>query len=253
VRFGHWFIQRKFGVDAEEAALKFEHYFARRLEGDPDGKLYEEALADWQGAKVDQEQLPAAISSLMGLGSVRDNLKSDPEAMGLARKLFGIDKPEDLTDDLLLDMLNSGGGNVRTLVAEGDKKGAKAIPAAKLDSLGRALTLTRVPLKTLLWRTMAMYRNAGIDPKSQVMVRRLWFAAQLEMKIEPLVIWILSLRVRSARLVLRLLARLSLRSFPIIWDGPCTIVITLVFRILLSGVVNRFLICMNPLVRMFRI
>jgi len=180
VRFGHWFIMTKFGVDAEEAAFKFNEYAARRLEDDADGSYYEARLKEWQEGFVDESFMPANITTLMGLGSVRETLMKDPEAMGLARKLFGISKPEELTQELLQDMITEG--DLKVLQVEDGKRR----PAAYIDSLGRDLTLSRVPMKTLLWRTMGQLRASGIDPKSQPMIRRLWFASMLEMKMEKL-------------------------------------------------------------------
>ena len=183
VRFGHWFIMAKYGVSAEEAAFKFNEYAARRLEDDPDGSYYERKLAEWKSGDIVDGVMPANITTLMGLGSVRETLREggpDGPEMLLARKLFGINSPEELTAEKMQDMITEG--DLKVLQVEDEQRR----PMAYVDSLGRDLTLTRVPMKTLLWRTMAQIRNSGIDPKSQPMIRRMWFAAMLETKIEKL-------------------------------------------------------------------
>lgn len=182
VRFGHWYVMRKFDVSEEEAAFRFNELFARRLEDDPDGVEFEKALAEWQGGEVDATWTGSHVSSLASVGLVRENLANDPEAFGLARDLFGIERIEELTNEKILELINNPMSDVSTLKVEQDKRS----PDAHIDSLGRALTLTRVPLDTLLWRTMDQYRNAGIDPKSQPMIRRMWFAAQLGRQVEKI-------------------------------------------------------------------
>ena len=184
VRFGHWFLMQKFNLTREEAAFKFGEYSARRLEDDADGAYYQEKLNEWKAGEVEEGWIPNATATLMGLGSVRETLLNDPEAMKLAQDLFGITRAEELTEARMLEMINDEGGP-STLKVEGlgtDKRR----PMTYLDALGRELTLSRVPAKTLLWKTMSQYRDLGIDPKSQPMIRRLWFASMLETKLEKL-------------------------------------------------------------------
>ena len=51
------------------------------------------------------------------------------------------------------------------------------------DNLSRALTNNVVDTDAVLWRTMEQFKQAGRDPKSQPMMRRLWFASVLQTEL----------------------------------------------------------------------
>ncbi len=177
-RFGMWFLKQKHpDMSSEDLALNFERLFAKRLE---DKDEYNKLFQQWRDGDLDLgdgdiDSLPNSLSTFATLGAVRERLAEDPAAMELANKVFGIERPEDLTDDVLRDTLKvmEFGDGTRT-------------PDAMLDSIGRSLTNDKVPTGTVLWRTMEQFRAAGVDPASQPLVRRLWLAAMLEREVDKL-------------------------------------------------------------------
>ena len=177
-RFGMWFLKQKHpDMSTEDLALNFERLFAKRLE---DKDEYNKLFQQWRDGDLDLgdgdvDSLPNSLSTFATLGAVRERLAEDPAAMELANKVFGIERPEDLTDDVLRDTLKvmQFGDDSRT-------------PDALLDSIGRSLTNDKVPTGTVLWRTMEQFRAAGVDPGSQPLVRRLWLAAMLEREVDKL-------------------------------------------------------------------
>ena len=191
IRFGAWFLRQKFAAELpkdltaakEYVALHFDELSARRLENDADGKYYEKQLALWQGGKVPADEQPSHVSSLMGMGVVRERLANDPEALAFAQDTLGIEKPSDLTDKMLLELLQDETSGVSVQRTETMSGEAARLPDVYMDTLGREMTSPRVKTGSILWRTMAQYRSLGIDPKSQPMVRRLWFAAAMEMEV----------------------------------------------------------------------
>jgi hypothetical protein len=141
---------------------------------------YNKALMEYKNAdvEIDPRWKSDDIGSYVSLGAVRDRLRTDDIAMEYVRKEFGIDSPEKVDNDWLMGLTETTSVNM--------KGEATALPEAFGDNLSRSLTNNIADNEAVMWRTMEQFKQAGRDPKSQPMMRRLWFANVLDKELGKL-------------------------------------------------------------------
>ena len=170
IRFNWWLARRDNpGMSDEDLALNFSDIMDARIERSEEGLVqYEKDIKEWKSGKVDQKFINNDTMDLMSLGAVRARIANNPEAKALTQQIFG---DTELTDEFLRGLkTQQPGADNRT-------------PDAFMDSLGRVLSMQHVPTGTVLWRTMAQFKAASVDPQSQPVVRRLWMASVMEMEL----------------------------------------------------------------------
>ncbi len=162
----------------KEIAGEFHTLWGNAIERTEGGlEKYNKALMEYKNAdvEIDVKWKSDDIGSLVSLGSVRDRLRQDPIAMQYVKDNFGIASPDHVTQEWLMGL-----DEVRSLNAKGE---IVLMPTAFGDNLSRALTNNVVDTDAVLWRTMEQFKQAGRDPKSQPMMRRLWFASVLQTEL----------------------------------------------------------------------
>ena len=172
LRFAMWYLQKQTGMSPEAISADFINLWSRRMEASEEALVaYEKDLLEWQAGGYELAEGMAKVNptgDFVMAAALRD---LNPEDAKLLAGMTGID-PRDP------DFINK----LPELMTEG-AEGLEALPGAFVDGLGRQLTQDKVDMGTLVWRTYDDIRAAGLNPKSQPMMQRMWLAYVLQRSI----------------------------------------------------------------------